>query len=144
MNIAKVLVAGVLLASAGIGAGKAQVGATPPVDQLHRTVARDAETRIIWAALWRRNPNNVCTARFIPQLELVAAPAHGIVRFMTTSRIPTKSGCGNTVYGTALMYRPNPGFVGRDQFTYYLPPEPMTTDWTRGGPGTRIVTIEVR
>jgi hypothetical protein len=143
MNIPKLLVAVVLFVSTATAAGVAEQQSTPPVVQLHRTAPRDVETRIIWGAFWRRDPNNVCTARFIPRLEMVTAPAHGTVRFVTVFGIPVKSGCDNSVYGTAVMYRPNPGFVGQDQFSYNLPPDPMTMNWTSPGPGIRVVTVDV-
>jgi hypothetical protein len=45
-------------------------------------------------------------------------PKHGTVRFVATDiGAPPGSGCSNSVYGQAVLYRPNPGFVGDDQFT---------------------------
>ena len=66
----------------------------------------------------------MCTTSWIPTLELVVPPKHGTVRFVATDiGAPPGSGCSNSVYGQAVLYRPDPGFVGEDQFTYYTPAE---------------------
>lgn len=143
MDIPKLLVAVVLFASTATTTGDAEQQSTPPVAHIHRTVPRDVETRITWGAFWRRNGIGVCTARFMPKFEIVTAPAHGTVRFVTAAGTPVNSGCDNSVYGTAVMYRPNPGFVGQDQFSYNFPTDPTTMNWVGHGPGTRIVTVEV-
>jgi hypothetical protein len=144
MDIPKLLVAVVLFASAATATADAEQQSTPPVvGRIHRTVTHDVETRITWGAVYSRNGIGVCRARFMPQLEIVTAPAHGTVRFVTAAAIPHNSGCDNSVYGTAMMYRPNPGFVGQDQFSYNFPTDPTVMDWIGRGPGTQVVTVEV-
>jgi hypothetical protein len=44
-----------------------------------------------------------------------------------------------SISGTAVMYRPNPGFVGEDQFTVKIPKDP-TAFW-HVGPQGEIHTI---
>jgi hypothetical protein len=144
MNVSKLLIASGLLTSVAAITGEAQAPTSVPVEQLHRTVSRDPETRIARFGFWTVDKNSACTAYYIPKLELVAAPAHGTVRFVTASFTPARSGCNNSIYGTRVVYRPNPGFVGQDQFTFNLPPDPMLTNWTGPGPGSYVITVEVR
>ena len=56
--------------------------------------------------------------------------------------IPKGSGCINSVYGRAVFYRPDPGFVGKDRFIYNIPDDPMAfTHLGRpSGPWTVFVT----
>jgi hypothetical protein len=48
------------------------------------------------------------------------------------------------VYGKAILYRPNPGFVGKDRFTYNVPPDPMAFEHLGRPPGQWTVFITVR
>jgi hypothetical protein len=120
----------------------AAVTVAPPGSRA-RIVPRDAETRVGWAANWRQRTPGVCTVWFIPTLELVNPPKHGTVRFVTADVSPqSRSGCDNSVTGVAVMYRPNPGFVGEDQFTYNRPVDPMTDNKLgRGGLITVILAV---
>jgi hypothetical protein len=71
-------------------------------------------------------------------------PKHGTVRFVAADLgIPKGSGCINSVYGQAVMYRPDPGFVGRDQFTYNVSADPMAFVHLGrpAGPQTVLVTV---
>ena len=58
--------------------------------------------------------------------------------------IPKGSGCINSVYGKAVLYRPNPGFVGKDRFTYNVPVDPMAFEHLGRPPGPWTVFITVR
>ena len=74
---------------------------------------------------------------------LVTPPKHGTVRFVTTDvGVPRGSGCNNSVNGQAVMYRPDPGFVGKDRFTYNSPTEEMAFDVV-GHPGLKTVIVTV-
>src|SRR5216683_505644 len=112
---------------------------------LRRNVPRDAETMVSSAARWRyQGGPGLCYTRSIPALELVTPPMHGTVRFVVTDiGVPRGSGCSNSVYGQAVLYHPNPGFVGEDQFTYESPDDPMAMNWT-GRPGLKTVILTVR
>jgi hypothetical protein len=67
--------------------------------------------------------------RYLPTIELVTPPQHGTIRFDTADvGVPAGSGCSNSVTGTVILYRPNPAFVGKDQFTYKMQGDPMAMD----------------
>ena len=86
-----------------------------------------------------------CSPNGNPVLELVTPPKHGTVRFVDADLgIPKGSGCINPVYGTAVLYRPNPGFVGKDRFTYNVPVDPMAFEHLGRPPGPWTVFITVR
>jgi hypothetical protein len=113
---------------------------------LRRSVPRDAETMVSSAVRWRyQGGPGLCSTRYIPALDLVTPPMHGTVRFIATDiGVPRGSGCSNSVYGQAVLYHPNPGFVGEDQFTYNSPDDPMAMNWTGGSPGPKTVIVTVR
>jgi hypothetical protein len=126
-----------------IGAGEVLGQSRTPETTMHRRVSRDTETRISTAARYRAQSNGQCTVSFVPVLELVTPPKHGTVRFVTTDvGVPRGSGCNNSVNGQAVMYRPDPGFVGKDQFTYNSPTDPMAFDVV-GPPGLKTVFVTV-
>ena len=82
-------------------------------------------------------------SRYIPQLDLVTPPRHGTVRFVTTDVGPPRgSGCGNSVYGQAVLYHPAPAFVREDQFSFNSPDDPTTMSWV-GRPGLKTVIVTV-
>ena len=116
--------------------------------KLRRVVLRDTETMVASASQYRTHEGEgyqLCTPNGVPALELVTPPKHGTVRFVVADLgIPKGSGCKNSVYGQAVMYRPEPGFVGRDRFTYKVPVDP--TAFTRLGPppGPWTVFVTVR
>jgi hypothetical protein len=117
-------------------------GQSAPATRPHHIVPRDSDTRVSWFANWRRNANGNCSARFIPSLELVIPPAHGVVRFVTEELgLLPRTGCNNPFYGVAVMYRPSPGFVGEDRFTIKGPDDPMAI--VHVGPKGSIHTIAV-
>jgi len=77
--------------------------------------------------------------------KLVTLPKHGTVRFVIADLgVPKGSGCINSVYGSAVLYRPEPGFVRKDQFTYNVPGEPMAFVHLRRLPGPWTVFVTVR
>ncbi len=119
-------------------------GQTAPPAVQYRHVPRDADSKIAWFGNWRRNANNNCSPRFIPTLELVTPPVHGQVQFVTAEggALP-RTGCSNSFYGTAVMYRPNPGFLGEDQFTITAPDDPMAMDHigARGPKHTYVIRV---
>jgi hypothetical protein len=119
-----------------------------PGTQLHRVVLRDTETMVSSASQSRLREGEgalQCSPNGIPALQLVTPPKHGSVRFVFADLgVPKGLGCINSVYGQAVLYRPDPGFVGEDQFTYNVPPDP--TAFVRLGPppGPWTVFVTVR
>ena len=119
-----------------------------PGTKLRRVVPRDTETMVASASQYRTHEGEgyqLCTPNGVPALELVEPPKHGSVRFVVADLgIPKGSGCKNSVYGQAVMYRPDAGFVGRDRFTYKVPGDP--TAFVRLGPppGPWTVFVKVR
>jgi hypothetical protein len=116
-----------------------------PETQIRRSVPGDVESMVSSSSLWL-NREGQCRANHIPALELLRSPQHGTVRFATVEvGIPKGSGCANAVAGQGVFYRPAPGFVGQDQFTYNVPTDAMTMDWVGGppptGPRTVILTV---
>ena len=81
--------------------------------KLRRVVLRDTETMVSSDSQYRIREGEgyeQCTPNGIPALELVTPPKHGTVRFVVADLgIPKGSGCMNSVYGQAVMYRPDPG-----------------------------------
>jgi hypothetical protein len=87
--------------------------------ELHRTVARDTETRVGWYANWKNFGGGDCAAQYdYPSPQLVTPPTHGIVHIVQGDLgvIPS-TGCASSIFGVAVLYQPNPGFIGEDQFT---------------------------
>jgi hypothetical protein len=86
-----------------------------------------------------------CMPNGIPARELVTPPKHGTVRFVVADLgVPKGSGCINSVYGQAVMYRPDAGFVGKDQFTYNVPVDPTAFAHLGRPPGPWTVFVTVR
>ena len=149
MNVSKtaVYLLLVLLVTATVpGEVWGQSGA--PGTKLRRVVLRDTETMVSSASQWRYREGEAqeqCTPNGIPALELVTPPKHGTVRFVFADLgVPKGSGCINSVYGQAVMYRPDPGFVGRDQFTYNVPDDPTAFVHLGPPPGPWPVIVTVR
>jgi hypothetical protein len=119
-----------------------------PGTKLRRVVPRDTETMVSSAAQWRYREGEgqrQCTPSAIPALELVTPPEHGAVRFIDADLgVPKGSGCINSVYGKAVLYRPNPGYVGKDKFISNVPADPMTFDRLGRPPGPWAVFVTVR
>jgi len=119
-----------------------------PGTKLRRFVPSDTETMVSSASRWRyREGENQrqCSPNGIPDLALVTPPEHGTVRFVDADLgIPKGSGCINSVYGKAVLYRPNPGFVGKDRFVYNDPNDPMAFEHLGRPPGPWTVFITVR
>ena len=119
-----------------------------PGTKLRRVVPPDTETMVSSASQYRTREGEgyqQCTPNGIPALELVTPPKHGTVRFVVAELgVPKGSGCMNSVYGQAILYRPAPGFIGRDRFTYDVPADP--TAFVRLGPppGPWTVFVTVR
>jgi hypothetical protein len=136
-----VMVPGQVLGQAG---PEARSGAGVQEATLRRSVPRDAETMVSSSTRFRyQGGAGQCSTSHIPVLELVTPPKHGTVRFVATDvGVPTGSGCGNSVYGQAVLYHPAPGFVGEDQFTYNVPSDPTARDWIRP-PGLKTVIVTV-
>jgi hypothetical protein len=119
-----------------------------PGTKLRRVVPRDTETMVASASQWRYREGEgqqQCSPNGIPALELVTPPKHGTVRFVVADLgVPKGSGCINSVYGQAVLYRPEPGFVGRDQFSYNVPADSMAFDYLGRLPGPWTVFVIVR
>jgi hypothetical protein len=147
MNAAKTAVCLVLLAMVMVP-GQIWGQSDAPGTKLRRLVLRDTETMVASASQYRTQEGagyQLCTPNGVPALELVEPPKNGSVRFVVADLgIPKGSGCKNSVYGQAVMYRPNAGFVGRDRFTYTVPVDP--TAFVRLGPppGPWTVFVKVR
>ena len=135
-----------LLVTAIVPDAAGQSGA--PGTKLRRVVPPDTETMVASASRWRYREGvgrGQCSPKSIPALELVSQPKHGTVRFVFADLgVPKGSGCPNSVYGQAVMYRPDPGFVGKDQFTYNVPTDPMAFVHLGRPPGPWTVFVTVR
>jgi hypothetical protein len=149
MNVAKTAVCLLLLLLVTVmGAGQVWGQSGAPGTKLRRVVLRDTEAMVSSASQYRTREGEgyqQCTPNGIPALELVTPPKHGTVRFVVADLgVPKGSGCMNSVYGQAILYRPAPGFVGRDRFTYDVPADP--TAFVRLGPppGPWTVFVVVR
>jgi len=119
-----------------------------PGTKLRRVIPSDTETMVSSASRWRYHEGEgqrQCSPNGIPALELVTPPQHGTVRFVFADLgVPKGSGCINSVYGQAVLYRPNPGFVGKDRFTYNVPVDPMAFEHLGRPPGPWTVFVIVR
>ena len=119
-----------------------------PGTKLRASVLRDTETMVASASRWRYREGEAqvqCTPNGIPALELVSPPKHGTVRFSDADLgIPKGSGCINSVYGKAVFYRPDPGYVGKDQFVYNIPADPMAFTHLGRPSGSWTVFVTVR
>src|SRR6516225_2274698 len=99
-----------------------------PGTKLRASVLRDTETMVASASTWRYREGEAqvqCTPNGIPALELVSRPSTVLCDLHTDLGIPKGSGCINSVYGKAVYYRPDPGYLGTDQFVYVIPADPM-------------------
>ena len=96
---------------------------------LNRTVAANAESRVYWAGSWR-DRHGICSNAFRqpPNLDVQVPPQHGTLRMAPEADTPKRSGCQNPIYGTAIYYRPAPGWVGQDQFIIIYTVDPMATN----------------
>jgi len=119
-----------------------------PGTKLRRVIPSDTETMVSSASRWRYHEGEgqrQCSPNGIPALELVTPPQHATVRFVFADLgVPKGSGCINSVYGQAVLYRPNPGFVGKDRFTYNVPVDPMAFEHLGRPPGPWTVFVIVR
>jgi hypothetical protein len=119
-----------------------------PGTKLRRVVLPDMETMVSSASQWRYREGEgqeQCSPNGVPALELVSPPKHGTVRFVFADLgVPKGSGCINSVYGEAVLYRPDPGFVGKDQFTYDVPADPTAFVHLGPPPGPWTVIVIVR
>jgi hypothetical protein len=147
MNAAKTAVCLLLLAMV-IVPGEVWGQSDAPGTKLRRVVLRDTETMVASASQYRTQEGagyQLCTPNGVPALELVEPPKNGSVRFVVADLgIPKGSGCKNSVYGQAVMYRPNAGFVGRDRFTYTVPVDPTAFVRLGAPPGPWTVFVKVR
>jgi len=119
-----------------------------PGTKLRRVIPSDTETMVSSASRWRYHEGEgqrQCSPNGIPALELVTPPQHATVRFVFADLgVPKGSGCINSVYGQAVLYPPNPGFVGKDRFTYNVPVDPMAFEHLGRPPGPWTVFVIVR
>jgi hypothetical protein len=114
-----------VFAMIGLAAPSALSQSGTPQNIYRRVVPRDAETTVGQLSSYRTyGGDQPCSTLAIPALTLTMPPQHGTVRFGTADFIPYHSGCRNAVTGAVVFYRPNPGFVGRDRFTYNRPLDP--------------------
>lgn len=86
------------------------------------TVRRNSATAVATFTVY--NPEG-CTAGDAADTHVSDQPAHGAVT-MERQAVQLKSGrcAGRTVRGIVFIYRPKPGFAGRDAFTVALPMSP--------------------
>jgi len=146
MNVAKTAVYLLLLLVTVMVPDQVWGQSGAPGTKLRRSVPRDTETMVASAVKYREQEGSgYCTPNGLPALEVVTPPKHGTVRFVTTDiGIPRGSGCSNSLWGQAVMYRPDPGFVGRDQFTYNVPNDPTAFIHLGPPPGPWTVFVTVR
>ena len=115
-----------LLAVAVMVPGQVWGQSGEPGTKLRRNVPRDTETMVSSASRYRYHEGEAqqqCTPNGIPALELVTPPKHGTVRFVDADLgIPRGSGCINSVYGRAVLYRPAPDTSGRINSLITFPP----------------------
>jgi hypothetical protein len=116
------------------------------VPEIHRAVPPNVESKVGSNAMWHiKGGNGRCSSRGTVTLDIINPPKHGTVRFDTADvGIPKGSGCSNSVYGTAILYTPAPGFVGQDQFTLNHVRDPMAFNWVGLPPGPRTFIITVQ
>ena len=147
MNVEKTAVCLLLLLLVTVP-GQVQGQSGAPGTKLRSVVPPDIETMVSSASRWRYREGEgqqQCSPNGIPALELVTPPKHGTVRFVVTDLgVPKGSGCINSVYGQAVLYRPDPGFVGKDQFTYTVPDDPTAFVHLGRPPGPWTVFVTVR
>ena len=119
-----------------------------PGTKLRRVIPSDTETMVSSASRWRYHEGEgqrQCSPNGIPALELVTPPQHATVRFVFADLgVPKGSGCITSVYGQAVLYRPNPGYVGKDRLTYNVPVDPMAFEHLGRPPGPWTVFVIVR
>jgi hypothetical protein len=148
MSFVKAVLCLILLFATVIPPGKVWGQSGGPGTKLRRNVPPDTETMVASASRWRYREGEgqrECSPNGIPALELVTPPKHGTVRFVAADLgVPKGSGCINSVYGQAVLYRPDPGFVGKDQFTYNVPDDPMAFVHLGPPPGPWTVFVTVR
>jgi hypothetical protein len=93
--------------------------------QLRRIVPRDVETRVTWTSTWSVNADGTCTGAAIVPLTLITPPKHGSVRF-DVGDIRERN-CPNSTRGAIVLYTPNPGFFGEDEFVFQRASDFQTT-----------------
>ncbi len=81
-------------------------------------------------------PGGPCTSDGIPQVQIVSRPQNGVVRVeeadVNTPDAKIKdSPCPNPFRGVRIYYRPNPGFIGTDQFVYTRKGDWLTNGYDR-------------
>src|SRR4051812_37515863 len=83
---------------------------------LDRKVPHDQESRVAshWWSYKSRSSDPYCQISSLPVLTIVTSPRNGTTRFATANVKP--GNCLNEIEGTVVMYKPNPGFIGQDQF----------------------------
>ena len=83
-----------------------------------RTIARsvliDRETRVGAHSNGWPSSGGACNPNAAAQITVVTPPANGSVR--TEVQMMKDPDCSNPVQGTAILYRPRPGFTGTDSF----------------------------
>jgi hypothetical protein len=87
--------------------------------EIQRSVPRDTESRaaMSWnSSQYPRGSN--CVSNGLPVLTIVDPPKSGTVRFDTAVHKPPQ--CPNEIQVTAAFYKPRPGFIGQDQFSYIV------------------------
>ncbi len=57
----------------------------------------------------------LCRDDVLPEVQLSKPPSHGTARLVVGKTQPLY--CPNLVKGIVLLYKPAPGFIGRDKFT---------------------------
>ena len=89
---------------------------TAQADTFRRTVPANKTSSVGANATYTRSG---CTAGAIPQYKVSKKPQHGEVRFkQVTFKLSKDAGrcAGTKVKGTAIIYKPNRGYRGKDTF----------------------------
>lgn len=119
-------------AAAIVPSAPAPSPAAPPSAQpvrLDRTVPHDIESRLANYSSFLPPTTPYCRAYLLPALTIMAPPTNGTVRFDTVQVKPPE--CANSIEATAVFYKPRPGFLGNDQFSFVRKGDGLTLGFDR-------------
>jgi hypothetical protein len=86
--------------------------------EVRKVITREIESHMTSSRSYAgggRNGND-CVLIELPQLTLAVSPRHGTATFQQTEEKPQP--CPNSIRVMGVFYKPHPGFVGEDQFTF--------------------------
>lgn len=112
---------------------------------IKRTVKKDTETMVVvHSNAFKPNATQLnCNQGGDVKIEITTPPKNGTLSFRPAKEKPAN--CTNELQGTGIFYKPNPGFIGTDTFSYIRTDAGMREVSKTGGPqGSRVVTITVQ